>query len=70
MDCSKPRVIPTDEAWETQLQDWKITAEEPRRILTEAALWASLMQYDFYTHVVFLSDDAKQFQRVRSGCGG
>ena len=62
MDCSNPRVIPTDEAWETQLQDWKITAEEPRRILTEAALWASLLQYDFYTHVVFLSDDAKQFQ--------
>ena len=59
---SKPCVIPDDKAWEEQLSDWGITAEEPRRILTEAALWASLMQYDFYTQVTFLSDDAKQFQ--------
>lgn len=59
---SKPCVISSDEAWEQQLKDWAITADEPRRIVTEAALWASLLKYDFYTHVTFLSDDAKQFQ--------
>lgn len=61
---AKPGVIPDDKAWEKQLSDWGITADEPRRILTEAALWASLMQYDFYTEVTFLSDDAKQFQII------
>lgn len=56
------KVLANDAAWEQQLREWNITAEEPRRLLSEAALWASLLQYDFYSDVMFLSDDAKQFQ--------
>jgi Transposase IS66 family len=51
-----------DASWEEQLDTWKITAAEPRRLVTEAALWANLLAHDLYSDLVFLSDDAKQFK--------
>jgi hypothetical protein len=48
--------------WERQLQDWDITHPEQRRLLTEAALWGSLMDHDLYLDQPLLSDDAAQFK--------
>ena len=56
------QVLTGDSAWDAQLAAWQITKAESRRLLTEAALWASLQQHELYTDIVFLSDDAKQFQ--------
>ena len=56
------QVVADDQAWETQLDAWEITTDESRRLLTEAALWASLLQHELYTDVALISDDAKQFQ--------
>jgi hypothetical protein len=49
-------------AWERQLRKWKVTKDTHRRILTEAALWGSLMDHDLYIGQPFLSDDAAQFK--------
>jgi hypothetical protein len=49
-------------AWEQQLAAWKITGEEPRRLVTEAALWSSLLKHDLYEHQPWLSDGAQQFK--------
>ena len=51
-----------DASWEQQLDTWGITAAEPRRLVTEAALWANLLAHDLYSDLIFLSDDAKQFK--------
>lgn len=51
-----------DDAWEAQLNTWQITSAEQRRLVTEAALWASLLAQDLYSSLVFLSDDARQFK--------
>ena len=56
------QVIVGDQAWEAQLNAWGITNDESRRLLTEAALWATLSQHELYTDVALISDDAKQFQ--------
>jgi hypothetical protein len=48
--------------WEQQLTEWKITHPEQRRMLTEAALWGSLMDHDLYIQQPLLSDDAAQFK--------
>lgn len=50
------------EDWNGQLDDWEITRPEHRRMLTEAALWGSLMDHDFYVRQPLLSDDAAQFK--------
>jgi hypothetical protein len=49
-------------AWERQLQRWRIDAPEARRLVSEAALFGSLMIHDLYTHQPLISDDAAQFK--------
>jgi len=51
-----------DESWEQQLDAWKLTSAEQRRLVTEAALWASLLAHDLYNDLVLISDDAAQFK--------
>jgi len=51
-----------DASWKEQLDDWGITSTEQRRLATEAALWASLMQREEYENLVLISDDAAQFK--------
>lgn len=48
--------------WEQQLKDWDISHPDHRRLLTEAALWGSLMDHDLYIDQPLLSDDAAQFK--------
>lgn len=51
-----------DESWEAQLDAWKITAADQRRLVTEGALWANLLAHDLYSDLVLISDDAGQFK--------
>jgi hypothetical protein len=51
-----------DETWEAQLDAWKITSPELRRLVTEGALWANLLAHDLYCDLVLISDDAAQFK--------
>jgi hypothetical protein len=57
-----PRIIVGDKAWERQLAAWKIRGDEPRRIVTEAALFGTLMHYELYVGQPLVSDDAGQFK--------
>ena len=56
------RIFASDQAWERQLVAWKVRGEEPRRIVTEAALVGTLMHYDMYVGQPLVSDDAGQFK--------
>ena len=56
------RIFSSDKAWERQLAAWKIRSDEPRRIVTEAALFGTLMHYEMYVGQPLLSDDAGQFK--------
>jgi hypothetical protein len=56
------RIFSSDKAWERQLVAWKIRNDEPRRIVTEAALFGTLMHYGLYVGQPLLSDDAGQFR--------
>jgi hypothetical protein len=56
------RIFSSDKAWERQLVAWKIRSDEPRRIVTEAALFGTLMHYELYVGQPLLSDDAGQFK--------
>jgi hypothetical protein len=56
------RIIAGDKAWQRQLAAWKIRGDEPRRIVTEAALFGTLMHYDLYVGQPLVSDDAGQFK--------
>jgi hypothetical protein len=56
------RIFSSDKAWERQLAAWKIRSDEPRRIVTEAALFGTLMHYDLYVGQPLVSDDAGQFK--------
>jgi hypothetical protein len=58
----KDRILVGDKAWERQLAAWKIRGEEPRRIVTEAALFGTLMHYEMYVGQPLVSDDAGQFK--------
>ena len=55
-------VIEGRAAWEQQLDRWKIRAPEVRRLVSEAALFGSLMDHDLYMHQPLISDDAAQFK--------
>jgi hypothetical protein len=61
-DADAARLYADDQSWEAQLDAWKITSEEQRRLLTEGALWANLLMLDLYTDLVLISDDAGQFK--------
>ena len=56
------RIISGDKAWERQLAAWGIRGDEPRRIVTEAALFGTLMHYELYVGQPLVSDDAGQFK--------
>jgi hypothetical protein len=56
------RIFSSDKAWERQLAAWKVRGDEPRRIVTEAALFGTLMHYEMYVGQPLLSDDAGQFK--------
>jgi hypothetical protein len=56
------RIISGDKAWDRQLTVWGIRGDEPRRIVTEAALFGTLMHHELYLGQPLLSDDAGQFK--------
>ena len=56
------RVVVGEKAWERQLKAWGIRADEPRRIVTEAALFGTLMRHELYLGQPLVSDDAGQFK--------
>jgi len=56
------RVVVGEAAWERQLTAWGIRADEPRRIVTEAALFGTLMRHELYLGQPLVSDDAGQFK--------
>jgi hypothetical protein len=56
------RIFSSDKAWERQLSAWKVRGDEPRRIVTEAALFGTLMRYEMYVGQPLVSDDAGQFK--------
>jgi hypothetical protein len=60
--CKGIRIISSDKAWERQLTAWRIRGDEPRRIVTEAALFGTLMHYEMYVGQPLVSDDAGQFK--------
>jgi len=55
-------IISSDTAWERQLAAWKVRGDEARRIVTEAALFGTLMHYQMYVGQPLVSDDAGQFK--------
>jgi hypothetical protein len=56
------RIFCSDKAWQRQLVAWKIRSDEPRRIVTEAALFGTLMHHNLYVGQPLVSDDAGQFK--------
>jgi hypothetical protein len=56
------RIVSGDKGWGRQLTAWRIRADEPRRIVTEAALFGTLMYHELYLGQPLLSDDAGQFK--------
>jgi len=56
------RIISGDKAWDRQLTAWGLRGDEPRRIVTEAALFGTLMHYELYLGQPLVSDDAGQFK--------
>jgi hypothetical protein len=56
------RVIVGEKTWQRQLTAWGIRADEPRRIVTEAALFGTLMRHELYLGQPLVSDDAGQFK--------
>jgi hypothetical protein len=55
-------IISGDKPWERQLKAWGIRGDEPWRIVTEAALFGTLMHYEMYLGQPLVSDDAGQFK--------
>ncbi len=50
------------QAWDEQLDYWEITSQQHRRIVTESALYGSLLEHELYEDMTLISDDAKQFK--------
>ena len=55
-------VVEGEEAWEKQLNAWKIKSADHRRLVTEAGLFGSLLAHDLYVNQPLVSDDAAQFK--------
>jgi hypothetical protein len=49
-------------AWRQQLARWQIDTADARRLVTEAALFGSLMVHDLYVTQPLIGDDAAQFK--------
>ena len=49
------------QTWQRRLSRWRLKPEA-RRLVTEAALFGSLMEHDLYVHQPLISDDARQFK--------
>jgi len=56
------RIVSDDQAWQRQLAAWKVRSDEARRIVTEAALYGTLMQHEMYVGQPLISDNAGQFK--------
>ena len=56
------RVIVGEKAWQRQLKMWEIRSDGQRRIVTEAALFGTLMRHELYLGQPLVSDDAGQFK--------
>jgi hypothetical protein len=50
------------EAWERQLDDWKVTNLKQRTLISEAALCGTLLTETWYESLGLVSDDAPQFK--------
>jgi hypothetical protein len=50
------------EAWEQQLEHWKLTNPEHRTLVSEAALCGTLLTESWYAELGLISDDAPQFK--------
>lgn len=50
------------EAWEQQLDHWKLTHPDHRRLVSEAALCGTLLTESWYENLGLISDDAPQFK--------
>jgi transposase IS66 family protein len=61
-DADAGGVYEEEASWEAQLDAWKITSADQRRLVTEGALWADLLAQDLYSDLVLISDDAAQFK--------
>jgi hypothetical protein len=63
-DCSVGEAWVWDDeaAWSEQLDTWKLTDPEQQRLVTEAALFACLMDRQLYLKQPLVSDDAGQFK--------
>jgi hypothetical protein len=51
-----------EQQWHKQLDKWKIFDDNHRRLVTEAALWGSLIEHELYVDQPMLCDDAGQFK--------
>jgi len=56
------RIISGDKAWDRQWTVGGIRGDEPRRIVTEAALFGTRMHHELYLGQPLRSDDAGQFK--------
>jgi hypothetical protein len=61
-DADAGGVYEEEASWKAQLDAWKITSADQRRLVTEGALWADLLAQDLYCDLVLISDDAAQFK--------
>ena len=55
-------VVEGEAAWNKRLSSWRIVSSQARRLVTEAALFGSLMHHDLYVDQPLISDDAAQFK--------
>ena len=56
-------VVEGKKQWQRRLSRWRLKPEA-RRLVTEAALFGSLLIHDLYIHQPLISDDAKQFKVI------
>lgn len=62
LDAGERWLVEGRQAWDEQLEYWEISSPRHRRIITEAALYGSLLEHELYDDMKLISDDAKQFK--------
>jgi hypothetical protein len=55
-----------DASWEAQLDAWKITSAEQRRLVTEGALWANLLAQGLYSDLQRSGADQRRCRPVQT----